>query len=164
MIFSIRPSKVLQCAECVTCASERDNAEKVRVRLCSVYTRSDCYFVMVNSKKDEKNNSTLSDLCRSNQSPWACVLPCVQDEDVVGYCDCRHVCDDEEYHHEDLDEGDHVHEDRDDHCSASGTEDCLVMFLHFHFTNCLYSRCSSVFTVSLPPSWKGCTTLYWSLQ
>ena len=48
--------------------------------------------------------------------------------DMVGYCDCRHVCDDEESHNEDLDEGDHVHEDHDDHCSASGTEDCLVMF------------------------------------
>ena len=49
----------------------------------------------------------------------------------VSYCDCRHVCDDEESHHEDLDERDHVHEDNDDHCSASGSEACLVIF-SFH--------------------------------
>ena len=42
----------------------------------------------------------------------------------VGCGDCRHVCDDEESHREDLDEGDRVH---DDHCSASSSEDCLVM-------------------------------------
>ena len=30
--------------------------------------------------------------------------------DEVDYGDCRHVCDDEESHHEDLEEGDHVHE------------------------------------------------------
>ena len=39
----------------------------------------------------------------------------------VSCCDCRCVRDDEESNHEDLDEGDHVHEDRDDHCSASGS-------------------------------------------
>ena len=30
--------------------------------------------------------------------------------------------------YEDLDEGDHVHEDHDGHCSASGSEDGLVRF------------------------------------
>ena len=40
---------------------------------------------------------------------------------MVGYSDCRHVCGDDELHHEDLDESDHVHEDHDDHCSASGS-------------------------------------------
>ena len=43
--------------------------------------------------------------------------------DVVGYGDCRHVCHHEESHHEDIDEGDHVHEDHDDHCSALGSGD-----------------------------------------
>ena len=72
--------------------------------------------------------------------------------DVVGYCDRRHVCDDEEAHQEDRDESDHVHEDRDDLWSASGSEDFLVMLPLFHWTICFYSECSSVFTV------------YWSLQ
>ena len=66
-------------------------------------------------------------------------------------------CDDEESH-EDLDEGDHVHEDHDDHCAASGAEACLVMFSLSHCTICLYSGCSSVLTVSLPPPWLGCST------
>ena len=51
---------------------------------------------------------------------------------MVGYSDCRHVCDDEESHHENLDGSDHVHEDNDDHCSATGSEASLVMFSHFH--------------------------------
>ena len=36
--------------------------------------------------------------------------------------DCRHECDDDEEqsHQEDHVEGDHVHDDHDDHCSASG--------------------------------------------
>ena len=40
---------------------------------------------------------------------------------MIGYGYRRHVCDDEESHH---DEGDHVQEDHNDHCS----EDCFVMF------------------------------------
>ena len=48
-----------------------------------------------------------------------------------GWCGCRHVCDDQESHHEDLVEGDHVHEDHDNHLSASSSEDCLVMFFPF---------------------------------
>ena len=51
-----------------------------------------------------------------------CSRRAAETSDVVGYSDCRHVCDDEESHHEDLDEGDHVHEDNDDHCSATGSE------------------------------------------
>ena len=70
---------------------------------------------------------------------------------VVGYCDCRHVCDGEVSYREDLDESDHVHDDHDDHCSASGSVACLVMFPLFHCTSCLCSRCSSVYTVLLPP-------------
>ena len=46
---------------------------------------------------------------------------------------------------------DQVHEEHDDHRSASGTEECLVMFFLFHSTMCLYSGCSLAFTVSLPP-------------
>ena len=34
----------------------------------------------------------------------------------------------------DLDESDHVHEDHDGNCSASGTEDCLVICSLFHCT------------------------------
>ena len=51
--------------------------------------------------------------------------------------------------HEDHDEGDHVHEEHDGHCSASGSEDCLVRFSLFNCAICLYSGRSSVFTVSL---------------
>ena len=40
--------------------------------------------------------------------------------DAVGYSDCGHVCDDEEPHHEDLDAGDHVHEDHDEHLFSIG--------------------------------------------
>ena len=83
--------------------------------------------------------------------------------DVVVYCDCRHGSDDEESHHDELVEDDHVHEDHDEHCSASGTQDCLVMFALFNRAIGLYSGCSSVFTASFPLPWKGCTTLYWSL-
>ena len=42
---------------------------------------------------------------------------------MVDSCDCRHVCDDQESHHEDLDEMDRVHDDQGDHCSASGSDD-----------------------------------------
>ena len=68
---------------------------------------------------------------------------------MVGHSDCRHVCDDEEFHHEDLDEDDHVHEDRDDHCSPLGSEARVVMVSLYHCTTWSYSGCSSVFTVSL---------------
>ena len=37
--------------------------------------------------------------------------------------ECRHDCDDEESHKEDLVDGDHVHADHDDNCSASGSGD-----------------------------------------
>ena len=40
---------------------------------------------------------------------------------------CRQDAD-EESREEDLVESDHVHDDHDDHCSASGLEDCLVKF------------------------------------
>ena len=49
---------------------------------------------------------------------------------MVGHLDCRHVCDDEESHHDDLDESDHVHEDHD-HCSASDSDVCLVNLIVF---------------------------------
>ena len=85
---------------------------------------------------------------------------------MAGYCDCRHVSDDVKFHHEDLDEGDHVHEDHDDNWSASVSEDFLVMFFLFNCTMCLYSVSSSVFTVSLPPCSLGLVqpVYYWSLQ
>ena len=51
--------------------------------------------------------------------------------DAVRYCDCRYVCDDEESHHGDLDESDHVREDHDDHCSAWSNEYRLVIFPFF---------------------------------
>ena len=63
-----------------------------------------------------------------------CSRRAAETSDVAGYSDCRHVCDDES-HHENLDEGDHVHEDHDDHCSASGSEAPLVMFSRFDCTN-----------------------------
>ena len=45
--------------------------------------------------------------------------------DEVSNFDCRHVCDDEESHHEDLDESDHVQEDREDHDAAKPVQTCL---------------------------------------
>ena len=53
---------------------------------------------------------------------------CAGTSDVVGYCDCRHVRDDEESQHEDLDDSDHFHEDHDDHWSASCIEDIWSCF------------------------------------
>ena len=45
-------------------------------------------------------------------------------------------------------------EDHDDHCSASGSEDCLgSVFSLFHCPICVYSLCSAGFMVSLPPPW-----------
>ena len=41
--------------------------------------------------------------------------------DVASYCDCRHVRDGEESQHQNLDEKDRVHDEHDDHCSASGS-------------------------------------------
>ena len=119
-----------------------------------MYTsRSDCHSPIVNSKKIKKRRClTCAAATRRPELAFLLVFK-TSALDVVGYCDCRHVCDDEESHHEDLDESDHVHEDNDDQCSTSGTEDCLVMFSHFHCTICLYSRCASVFTVSLPSPW-----------
>ena len=75
--FSIRSwsVKVLKCAQCVTSASESFNAEKVRVRarICVHHpfglSLSKCQF--------EEDRRTIH---ASNKSPWACVLPCVQDE------------------------------------------------------------------------------------
>ena len=47
---------------------------------------------------------------------------CAVKSGEAGYGDCCHDCDDEEQsHHEDLVEGDHVHNDHNDHCTASGT-------------------------------------------
>ena len=60
--------------------------------------------------------------------------------DAAGLCDCRHVCDVEESHHEDHAEGDHVHDEHNDHCTASGTEDCTVMFSFFICTILSLSR------------------------
>ena len=64
---------------------------------------------------------------------------------MASYCYRCHVCDDEESHQEDHVEGDHVHDDHDGHCCASGSEDCLVMCSLFHSTLCWHSVCSSVF-------------------
>ena len=81
---------------------------------------------------------------RSNRSPWAYVLPCVQDEcwdirrgKLLWLSPClwwRRIP------HEDLDEGDHVHEDHDHPWSASGSEDCLVMFSSFPLYNLFVFR------------------------
>ena len=47
----------------------------------------------------------------------------------VDYGDCRHECDDEDKsYQEDLAEGDHVQDEHDDHCSASGSGEGLVKF------------------------------------
>ena len=83
-----------------------------------------------------KRTSTPSDSSR-NISPWACVPPCVQDE-LLGHqmwwWVIRIVAMLAMTKNPLLDEGDHVHEDHDVHCSASGTEDCLVMCSLFHCT------------------------------
>ena len=114
---------MLKCAGCVTCASESKNAEKVRVRACiCVHPRFGVTLSDWQFEEWSKTNSTLSDL-RRNKSPYVYVVFLVFKTkvgtlDVEGYSDCRHDCDDEESHHE----------DHDDHCSASGTQDYLVMF------------------------------------
>ena len=57
---------------------------------------------------------------------------------------------DDRSHQENLVEGDHVHDDHDDHCSASGSGERLVKFSLCHCIMCLCSGCSLVFTVLLP--------------
>ena len=133
-------------------------AEKMRVRVCIcehlpfALPFSDCQF-----ERDQKTILRYLICVAASSRPelvfFLVFKKLVGRSDVVCYCDCCHVCDDEESPHEDHDESDHVHEDHDDHCSASGSEDCLVMFSMFHSARCLYSEYSSVFTVSLPPPW-----------
>ena len=148
--FSIRPwtVKVLKCTECVTCPpSESWNADKVRVRACiCVHLRSDCHSPTVKSKNDQrKTNLHYLTSLAARGCPvlvFFLVFKTNAGTSDAGYCDCRHVCDDEETHHEDHDECDHVIEDHDDRSSASGNEDCLVMFSVFHCTTSLYTGCS----------------------
>ena len=51
-----------------------------------------------------------------------CILlrTCAGTSDEVGFGDCRHDCHKEESHQEGID---NVHDDHDDHCSASGSGD-----------------------------------------
>ena len=81
-----------------------------------------------------------------------CSRRVVGTSDVVRHSDCRHVCDNEESLHEYLDENQHFHEDHDDHCSASGTEDCLVTLSLIDCAICVYSMCSSVFICGVAAS------------
>ena len=73
--------------------------------------------------------ATLTDWSRSTKSPCARFLwqvavslrTCAARSGEVDQCDCRHECDDEEEsNQEDVVESDHVHDDHDDNCSASG--------------------------------------------
>ena len=104
-------------------------AGKVRVRACVCvpppfgFSLSDCQF------EEIKKTLLRSLICAAEASRPELVF-------FLLFNDCRHVRYDEETHHEDLDEGDHDHEEHDGYCSASGTI-------------CSSSRCSSVFTVSL---------------
>ena len=117
--------------------------QKVRVRVC-ICVRPPFGLSLSDCKFEEKSKTHLHYLIgvAAKSSPglvfFLVFKTSAGTSDVVGYCDCRHVCDDEESHPEDLDEGDHVHEDHDDHCSASGTEDRLVMSSLVHCTTCLF--------------------------
>ena len=150
----LEPQKVHKCEDCVTCASDSKNADKVRVRasICAHppfgLPLSDCQFEDVYKLIRVASTSCPELVFFRLFSKWVAGT-----YDVASYCDCRLVREDEESHRGDLDETDHVHEDNHDHCSASNTEDCLAMFSLFHCTMCLYSGCSSAFTVSLPPRW-----------
>ena len=96
-----------------------------------MYTaRSDCHSPNVISKIDHKKllhylNCVAATTGRPELVFFLVFKTSAGTSDVVGYCDCRHVCDDGESHHEELVQSDHVH------CSASGTEDCLVMSVQF---------------------------------
>ena len=87
--------------------------------------------------------TTLSESSRKKVALRLCSFVCSRrvagTSDVAGHSD-RHVCDDEESHHEDLQESDHVHEDHDDQCPASGSEACLVMFSPFPQHNLIVFR------------------------
>ena len=121
-----QPSKVLKCAQCVKCAFEGYSVEKVPARACICM---DLPVRIVNLKKTKKQ--LLRCLIWAGRPELVFFLvfkTSVGTLDEVGYGDCHHVCDDAESHHEDFDEGDHVHEDRGDRSSTSSSEDCLVMF------------------------------------
>ena len=135
--------RLVECAGCVTCASESKNAEKVRLGVCiCVRPRPDCHFPIVKSKRIKKKILHYL-ICVATSRPelvfFLVFKTSVGTSGVACYYDCRHVGDDEESHHEDLDEGDHLHGHLD------GTEDCQVMFCLFHCAACLHSGCSSVF-------------------
>ena len=153
----------MHCAQCVKCASESCKAEKVRVRVCVCVhlpfglSLSDCQV-----EEDQRRHLSYLICVAATSRPelvFFLVFKTSAGASAVVVCGCRHVCDDEESQHEDLDEGDHVHEDHDDHSSASAAQDCWVMCSLFHSTSCFYSGCYSDSTVSLPPPWEGCTTL-----
>ena len=86
------------------------------------------------SFEEDEKHSTLSHSCPATGRPELVFCFVFKTNagifDVVHYCDCRHVYDDGESHHEDLDEGDLDHEDHDSLGSASVTDDCPVMFSH----------------------------------
>ena len=91
-------------------------------------SRSDCHFPIVKSKIKTIVRSLIGVAATSRPEPvfFLVFQTSAGTSDEVGYGACRHVCDGGESDHEDLVASDHVHEDHDDHCSASGSEDCLV--------------------------------------
>ena len=98
------------------CVPENNNdcvAEKVRVGVCvCVHLPSG-----LSIRRRIKIHSLIC-LAATNHPELVFFLvfkPGAGTSDVIGSCDCRHVCDDEETHREGLDEGDHVPDDHRSH-------------------------------------------------
>ena len=123
--------KVLKYAQCIKCVCLRTTttaalkeAQRESVYLCTLSVQIVTLRLFI--RRRSKTTNILHDLiCVAGTGRHELVFflafkTSAGTSFVVGYCDCRHVCDDQESHHEDLDEGDHVGEGHDDHCSASG--------------------------------------------
>ena len=95
---------MLKCAECVTSASEKKNSEIVRVSVCvwiCVHhpfglSLSECKFE--ESSKTNLHSLILVATSRTELVFFLAFKTRCWHSNVVGYCDCRHVCDDEESH------------------------------------------------------------------
>ena len=121
---------VLKCAQCIQCACVRTTGtttlKKCAWECASVYAlRWGCHSSTVDSKfffcKRLYAHRLVSQhqvaLCLFSVARAFLFRTCAVKSGEVGCGECRHNCDDEEeFHQEHLAEGDHVHDDHDDHC------------------------------------------------
>ena len=149
--------KVLRCAQCVKCVSESCNAEKSRqsVYLCTPPFR----IVTLRFSIPRMLEKSLHHLTRFATGRPELVFfrlrsrRVAETSDVVGHGDCRHICDDENPTMKTLLKVTMSIETTMTTVQERGLRIVWSCFSMFHCTSWLYSGCSLVFVVSLPPPW-----------